>query len=68
MNFRMIKYTLGWIMLFEAGFFSVPMITAVAYGEWRTLLAFFLTSVICVAIGGLCILKKPEKSLQLNSG
>ena len=62
MNFRMIKYTLGWILLFEAGFFSVPMLTAVAYGEWRTLIAFLITSVICSVIGLICMIKKPEKS------
>ena len=62
MNFRMIKYTLGWILLFEAGFFSVPMLTAVAYGEWRTLIAFLIASVICSAIGLICMIKKPEKS------
>ena len=62
MNFRMIKYTLGWIMLFEAGFFSVPMLTAIVYKEWRTLFAFLITSVICSALGLLCMIKKPQKS------
>ena len=62
MNYRMIKYTLGWIMVFEAAFFALPMITAVCYFEWKTLLAFLYSALICLALGGLCIFKKPEKN------
>ena len=62
MNYRMIKYTLGWLMMFEAGFFLVPMITAVVYGEWHTLVAFAISALICLAIGSLCVYKKPEKT------
>ena len=62
MNYRMIKYTLGWLMLFEAAFFLVPMITAVVYQEWMTLLAFAIAAVICLAFGILCKYKKPEKT------
>ena len=62
MNYRMIRYTLGWLMIFEAAFFLVPMITAVCYGEWKTLLAFLLAALICLAIGGLCVFKKPNKT------
>lgn len=62
MNYRMIKYTLGWMMLFEAAFFALPMITAICYLEWSTLLAFLYAALICAALGGLCIYKKPEKN------
>lgn len=62
MNYRMIKYTLGWLMMFEAGFFLVPMITAVVYGEWKTLIAFAIPALICLAIGFVCVYKKPEKT------
>lgn len=58
----MIKYTLGWLMLFEAAFFALPMICAVCYGEWQTLLSFLLAATICLALGGLCVFKKPEKT------
>ena len=33
MNYRMIKYTLGWLLLFETGFLLVPLITALIYRE-----------------------------------
>lgn len=62
MNYRMIKYTLGWLMMFEAAFFLVPMVTAVAYREWSTLFAFAISAAICLALGGLCVFKKPEKT------
>ena len=60
MNYRMIKYTLGWLLMFEAAFFLIPMITAVCYGEWMTLLAFAVTGIICLGIGWLCVRNKPE--------
>ena len=63
MNYRMIKYTLGWLMMFEAAFFLLPLATAIIYGEWKSLFAFLISAGICLAIGGLCILKKPEASL-----
>ena len=62
MNYRMIKYTLGWLSLFEAAFFLLPMLTAVIYGEWKMLFAFFICALICLGIGGLCIIKRPEKT------
>ena len=62
MNYRMIKYTLGWLMLFEAAFFLVPIITAVCYGEWWTLLSFLISALICLGLGALCVYKKPEKT------
>ena len=58
----MIKYTLGWLAMFEAGFFALPMIVAICYGEWSALLAFLGSAAICLALGGLCIMKKPEKT------
>jgi trk system potassium uptake protein TrkH len=57
----MIKYTLGWMMLFEAAFFLIPIITAVLYQEWMTLVAFLISAALCLAIGYLCKYKKPEK-------
>ena len=62
MNYKMIKYTLGWLAIFEAAFFAIPVITALCYGEWRALLAFLGSAAICLAFGGLCIMKKPEKT------
>ena len=65
MNFKMISYILGWILIFESLFMIVPSVTALCYGE-SALWYFLLTAVLCLAIGGLLIRKKPERK-QLYS-
>lgn len=65
MNFRMIAYVLGWILVFESLFMAAPLITAVCFGEtefWH----FLLSAGLCLLIGRLMIRKKPERS-QLYS-
>ncbi len=59
MNYRMIKYTLGWLLLFEAGFFLLPILTGIIYAEKATL-AFLWTLLAAGGIGGLMIIKRPE--------
>ena len=65
MNFKMISYILGWILIFESLFMIVPSVTALCCGE-SALWYFLLTAVLCLAIGGLLIRKKPERK-QLYS-
>lgn len=60
MNFKMITYILGWILIFEALFMSAPMITAVCFGE-REFWYFLLTAGVCLLIGWLLIRKKPDR-------
>ena len=60
MNYRMITYILGWILLFEGMFLAVPSITALAFGE-SALWTYLLSASVCLLIGSLLILKKPEK-------
>jgi membrane protein insertase Oxa1/YidC/SpoIIIJ len=50
MNYSMIKYTLGWLLMFEAAFFLVPIITALWYGEGAGL-GFFFALLISAAVG-----------------
>ncbi len=58
MNYRMIKYVIGWILLFETLFLLVPIITGLAYMEKATF-SFLITMAICAACGGLLVLRKP---------
>ena len=68
MNYRMITYILGWILLFEAGFLLVPTITALAYSE-PAIKGFLLSIAICVAVSALLIFKKPQNtSLRSRDG
>ncbi len=59
MNYSMIRYILGWLAIFEAGFFTVPIITALCYRESAGL-DFLYALLISLGIGVLLILKKPK--------
>lgn len=61
MNYRMITYILGWILLFEAGFLLVPTVTALIYSE-EAIKAFLLSIAICVLVSSLLIFKKPKNT------
>lgn len=61
MNFRMIKYTLGWLLLFEAAFFFLPLITGIIYLEKATF-AFLFSILAAGGIGTLLVLKKPANT------
>ena len=57
----MIKHTLGYILLFEAAFMVVPLLTALVYAE-KNGLYFLLTMAILAAVGGLLLWRKPAKT------
>lgn len=57
----MIKYILGWILVFETLFLLIPLITAALYGE-SCITAILLSIAVCLAVGGLLILKKPKNT------
>ncbi len=59
MNYRMIKYTLGWVLLFEAGFFAVPLVCSLIYRE-ATALSFLLSALICVCAAALLFIGRPK--------
>ncbi len=59
MNYRMIKYILGWLLIFESIFFILPMVTALIYKE-QAGLAFLISALISAAVGMLCIKSKPK--------
>lgn len=68
MNFRMIKNILGWILIFEAAFMLIPLITALIYGE-DVFFAFLIAMGVCLLVGFLGIWKKPEnKTLYSREG
>ncbi len=61
MNYYMIKYTIGWLLLFETAFFAVPLITAAIYTE-AAFFAFLATMAITAALGFLLVYKKPKNT------
>jgi len=59
MNYRMIKYTLGWLLMFETGFFLVPLLTALIYRE-SAVFSILISMAITAACAGLCLIRKPK--------
>lgn len=67
MNYRMISYVLGWILVFEAAFMAVPLITAAVFAEGSSAVWFGVCAGICLAIGGLLTLVKKPQNKRLFS-
>jgi trk system potassium uptake protein TrkH len=68
MNFKMIRNILGWILIFEAGFMLVPLLTAIIYTE-DIFLSYLISMGICLIIGFLLIWKKPtNRTLYSRDG
>ncbi|MBP3922937.1 MAG: TrkH family potassium uptake protein [Ruminiclostridium sp.] len=61
MNYKMISYILGWILIFAAAFMTVPMITAIIYEE-VTFFYFLGTAIVCLIIGRLLTFKKRKNT------
>lgn len=61
MNYKMITYILGWILIFEGLFMAVPVLTAIIYGE-SALWYFLGTAVLCLALGWLLTFKKRKNT------
>ena len=66
MNYRMIKTTLGWILLFEAVFLLVPTVAALAFRE-EVLAAFLWSMLVCVSVGLLLISTFKPRSTTLRA-
>ena len=68
MNYRMITYTLGWLLLFETGFFIIPLLTGICFGEKETF-SILISMAITALAAGLLLFKKPEnKKLYARDG
>ena len=61
MNYRMIKYITGWLLIFEALFMAVPLITALIYRE-ATVWTFLAVMGGSVLLGVLMVLRKPRST------
>lgn len=69
MNYRMIGYTLGLVLKFEAVFFIIPLICEIFYFNLASLLSLIGTAVLCLAVGFLLSRKKPQDMrLQAKDG
>lgn len=59
MNYSVVRYILGWVMIIEAAFMLAACCVAVIYGEQEGF-AFLWTLLGAAAFGGLIVAKKPK--------
>lgn len=59
MNYSIIRYILGWVLVLEAIFMLMPCLVAVVYQE-KSGVAFLATAAVCAAAGLLMIKSKPK--------
>ena len=62
MNYKMVRYTLGIILLFEAFFFIFPAIAAICFSEWRSLQALVVSIIACIVVALPLSYKKPANT------
>ena len=58
----MVRYTLGVLLLFEALFLVVPMITALCFREMPSFWASAITALVCLVIAVPFVYKKPKNT------
>ncbi|MCI9546840.1 MAG: TrkH family potassium uptake protein [Lachnospiraceae bacterium] len=62
MNYAMLVYILGSVLKIEGVFLTLPTVIAFFYGE-RSLVAFLITMILCLAIGIGATWKKPDNTV-----
>ncbi|MEE0929488.1 MAG: TrkH family potassium uptake protein [Acutalibacteraceae bacterium] len=60
MNYRSISFILGWLLIIEGIFLTLPLITALVYRESQVY-SFLLSILICLAVGIVLIFLRPKK-------
>jgi len=60
MNYKMLGYTLGKILIFESAFLLLPSLVGLIYSEWEALFSFLGTAAICLVVGAALSFKRPE--------
>ena len=60
MNYRSISFILGWLLIIEGIFLTLPLITALVYREAQVY-SFLLSILICLAVGIVLIFLRPKK-------
>lgn len=66
MNYRMIVYLLGYVLLLIGALLLLPIIVALIYDDGG-LLSLTLTAVICVSLGSLMMLCKPKRNRTVHA-
>ena len=62
MNFSVVRYVIGYVLVAEAAFMALSCIVALIYQEQEGW-AFVITAALCVLMGGFLLRKKPENRI-----
>ncbi len=69
MNFKMLRFIVGQLMLAEATLMVLPLLTSILYGEYGMLYAFLIPMAVLFTLGFLFSLRKPaDKTLRAKDG
>ena len=69
MNFSIVRYIIGYLLQFEAGFLLLPVIVGLLYGDNTATIAFLITAVISFIVGKFISLKRPiQYELYMREG
>lgn len=60
MNYKMLKYIVGQLLLAESALMLIPLVTSIFYGEFKMLHAFLVPMALLILFGMLFSSKKPE--------
>ena len=63
MNFGMIRYVLGWVLLCESALLLLPGAVSLYYGE-SALWSLLLTVLLCALLGGVLVLHRPKSRVM----
>lgn len=68
MNYRIILFTLGWVLKIESVCMLLPLLCSVIYGEPYALV-YAICAFLCMAVGVLCSFRHPKnKSMYAREG
>ena len=62
MNYGIIRYVIGWLMVVEGAFMLLPSLTSAVYKEGTDALIFLACAMVAAMIGALLVMKKPKTS------
>jgi trk system potassium uptake protein TrkH len=69
MNYKMLRYITGQLLIAEGALMAIPLITSLIYGEFGNLHAFLIPMGVLFLLGLVLSLKKPEnKTLRAQDG
>ncbi|MBQ2861466.1 MAG: TrkH family potassium uptake protein, partial [Oscillospiraceae bacterium] len=63
MNYKMIRYIIGMILMAESAFMVLPMLVSVIYGEYEVIMPFVYSIAAAFCTASIFGLKKPKYDL-----